>query len=104
MGHVNVHREVTGGEGSDFTMSHVLPEDLLTRGLSPPCSCYMRLLKASIQTDSPVSWSCAERREPLTEAEEEGVHTHRVHAEEPVGDEVGAHDHRLQGHTRDRNR
>ena len=32
----------------------------------------------------------------LTEAEEEGVHAHAVHAEEPVGDEVGAHDHRLK--------
>lgn len=32
----------------------------------------------------------------LTEAEEEGVHTHAVDAEEAVGDEVGAHDHRLQ--------
>lgn len=32
----------------------------------------------------------------LTEAEEEGVHTHAVHAEEPVGNEVGAHDHRLK--------
>lgn len=32
----------------------------------------------------------------LTEAEEEGVHAHAVHAEEPVGDEVGTHDHRLE--------
>lgn len=32
----------------------------------------------------------------LTEAEEEGVHAHAVHAEEPVGNEVGAHDHRLE--------
>ena len=36
-------------------------------------------------------------RRPLTEAEEEGVHAHAIHAEEPVGDEVGAHDHRLKG-------
>lgn len=35
-------------------------------------------------------------RQTLTEAEEEGVHAHAVHAEEPVGDEVGAHDHRLK--------
>lgn len=33
----------------------------------------------------------------LTEAKEEGVHAHAVDTEEPVGDEVGAHDHRLQG-------
>lgn len=33
---------------------------------------------------------------PLTEAEEEGVHAHAVDAEEAVGDQVGAHDHRLQ--------
>lgn len=32
----------------------------------------------------------------LTEAKEQGVHAHAVHAEEAVGDEVGAHDHRLQ--------
>lgn len=32
----------------------------------------------------------------LTEAEEEGVHAHAIDAEEAVGDEVGAHDHRLE--------
>lgn len=32
----------------------------------------------------------------LTEAEEEGVHAHPIDTEEPVGNEVGAHDHRLQ--------
>lgn len=31
----------------------------------------------------------------LTEAEEQCVHTHGVHAEESVGDEVGSHYHRL---------
>lgn len=35
----------------------------------------------------------------LTEAEEERVHAHGVDAEEAVGDEVGAHHHRLQGKT-----
>ena len=33
----------------------------------------------------------------LTEAEEEGVHTHPKDAEEAVGDEVGAQQHRLWG-------
>lgn len=33
----------------------------------------------------------------LTETEEEGVHTHGVHAEEPVGNEVGANRHGLTG-------
>lgn len=32
----------------------------------------------------------------LTETKEQGVHTHAVDAEEAVGNEVGAHDHRLQ--------
>lgn len=31
----------------------------------------------------------------LTEAEEQCVHTHGVHAEEAMGDEVGSHYHRL---------
>lgn len=35
----------------------------------------------------------------LTEAEEERIHTHGVHAEEAMGDEVGSHDHRLQRST-----
>lgn len=35
----------------------------------------------------------------LTETEEERVHAHGVDAEEAVGDEVGAHHHRLQGKT-----
>lgn len=35
----------------------------------------------------------------LTEAEEQRVHTHGVHAEEAMGDEVGSHDHRLQRST-----
>lgn len=35
----------------------------------------------------------------LTEAEEECVHAHGVDAEEAVGDEIGAHHHRLQGKT-----
>lgn len=35
-------------------------------------------------------------RRTLTEAEEEGVHAHAIDAEEPVGNEVGAHDHRLK--------
>lgn len=34
--------------------------------------------------------------EKLTEAEEERIHTHGVHAEESVSDEVGAHDQRLR--------
>jgi len=33
----------------------------------------------------------------LTEAEEQRVHAHAVHAEEAVGDEVGSHDQRLGG-------
>ena len=33
----------------------------------------------------------------LTEAEEERIHTHPKDAEEAVGDEVGAHQHRLWG-------
>lgn len=37
------------------------------------------------------------RRERLTEAQEQRVHAHAVDAEEAVGDEVGAHDHRLEG-------
>lgn len=36
------------------------------------------------------------RQRLLTEAEEQRIHTHGVHAEEAVGDEVGSHDHRLQ--------
>lgn len=32
----------------------------------------------------------------LTETEEQSVHTHGVHAEEPMGDEVGADRHRLR--------
>lgn len=35
----------------------------------------------------------------LTEAEEECVHTHVVHAEEPVSDEVASNHHGLQGQT-----
>lgn len=35
----------------------------------------------------------------LTEAEEECVHTHGVHAEEAVGDEVGPDDNRLERQT-----
>ena len=34
--------------------------------------------------------------ETLTEAEEEGVHTHVVHAEEAVSDEVRTDGHRLK--------
>lgn len=45
---------------------------------------------------SPARWETDPLRQPLTEAEEEGVHAHAVDAEEPVGDEVGAHDHRLK--------
>lgn len=35
----------------------------------------------------------------LTEAEEQRVHTHGVHTEEAMGDEVGSHYHRLQQNT-----
>lgn len=39
----------------------------------------------------------------LTEAEEECVHTHSVHTEESMGNQVGSHHHRLgrekQAHT-----
>lgn len=35
----------------------------------------------------------------LTEAEEKRIHTHGVHAEEAMGDEVGSHYHRLQRST-----
>lgn len=31
----------------------------------------------------------------LTETEEKSVHTHGIHTEESMGDEVGADDHRL---------
>lgn len=38
-------------------------------------------------------------RRALTEAEEERVHTHVVHTEEPVGDHVAAEHDRLRGGT-----
>lgn len=35
----------------------------------------------------------------LTEAEEQRIHTHGIHAEEAMGDEIGPHYHRLQKST-----
>lgn len=53
------------------------------------------LLKLCCEIHSTLSSNTCERVLLLTETEEKGVHTHCVHTEESMGDEVGANYHSL---------